>query len=55
LFEFFINGEEMVCGDQAHLPGEREIKVEDTTMWPVASAIVNITMRTNVPPGMCAV
>jgi len=51
LFEVFIEDTRMVEGDQFHLRREREIEIEDTTLWPVASAIVNKTIRTTSRQG----
>src|SRR5687768_17093043 len=55
LFEIFIDACRMVRGDQTHLFGERKVEIEDTTMRAVASLIVDITIRANVPPRMSAV
>src|SRR5207237_7716617 len=45
----------MVRGDHSHFSGQREIKIENTTLGAVASLIVDETIRTHFPPGMCAV
>src|SRR6266496_1378563 len=55
LFEFFIDRRRVVGGEQIHLSGKWKIKIENPTMRAMASLIVNIAIRTDVPPGMCAV
>src|SRR5689334_1201204 len=45
----------MIGRDQAHLFGECKVEIEDTSVWAIASLIVNITIGTNVSPGMAAV
>ena len=45
----------MVRGNEAHLFGEREVEIEDTTVRAITSLIVDVPVRANVAPGMCAV
>src|ERR1700730_10856941 len=52
VLEIFVDGRRVVSGDQAHVSGERKVKIEDTTIGAVTSLIVNVTIRTNIPPGV---
>src|ERR1041384_1652165 len=45
----------MIGGDQPHLPGERKIEKEDTTVRAIASLIINVAITANVAPGMLTV
>ena len=45
----------MVRRNEAHLFGEREVEIEDTTVRAITSLIVDVPVRANVAPGMCAV
>src|SRR5215216_5936020 len=45
----------MVRRDEAHLFGEGDVEIEDTTVRAIARLIVNIAIRTNAPPRMSAV
>ena len=45
----------MIGRDEPHLFREREVKKEDTTMRAITRLIVDITIRTHVPPGMSAI
>ena len=45
----------MIEGDEAHLFREWEVEKEDTTMRAITSLIVDVPIRTYVPPGMSAV
>ena len=42
----------MIGWDQSHLFGEWKIEKEDTTVRAIASLIINVAIRANVPPGM---
>ena len=55
LFEIFGDSRAMVRGDEAHLFSEREVEIEDTSVWAVTSLIVDVPVRANVAPGMSAV
>src|SRR5689334_353506 len=52
LFEILANACRVIGGDQSHLFGEWEIEKEDTTVRAIASLIINVAIRANVPPGM---
>jgi len=41
--------------DEAHLFGEREVEIDDTTVRAITSLIVDVPVRANVAPGMSAV
>jgi hypothetical protein len=45
----------MIWGNEAHLFGERKVEKEDTTLRAITSLIVDVPVRANVAPGMCAV
>jgi hypothetical protein len=55
LFEIFGEARRMVERDEAHLFGEREVEIEDTSMRAITSLIVDVPVRANVAPGMSAV
>ena len=55
LFEIFSDTRAMVRRNEAHLFGEREVEIEDTTVRAITSLIVDVPVRANVAPGMCAV
>src|SRR6185503_5625974 len=55
LFEIFGEARRMVERDEAHLFGEREVEIEDTSMRAITSLIVDVPVRANVAPGMFAV
>ena len=55
LFEIFSDARVMVRGNEAHLFGERKVKIEDTSVRAITSLIVDVPVRANVAPGMCAV
>src|SRR5215813_4996893 len=42
----------MIGGDQPHLFGKWKIEKEDTTVRAIASLIIDVAIRANVPPGM---
>src|SRR6185503_19638163 len=45
----------MVRWNEAHLFGEREVEIEDTSVRAITSLIVDVPVRADVAPGMCAV
>jgi hypothetical protein len=45
----------MVRGNEAHLFGECEVEIEDTSVRAITSLIVDVPVRANVAPGMSAV
>ena len=45
----------MVERDEAHLFGEREVEIDDTSVRAITSLIVDVPVRANVAPGMSAV
>src|SRR6185503_6619729 len=55
LFEILVDARGVIGRDQAHLFREREVEKEDTTIRAVTRLIIDITIRTNVSPGMSAV
>src|ERR1044072_5412841 len=55
LFEIFSDARVMVRGNEAHLFGECEVEIEDTSVRAITSLIVDVPIRANVAPGMCAV
>ena len=55
MLEFFIDARRMIRWDETHLFREWEIEKEDTTLRAITSLIVDVPIRTHVPPGMSAV
>src|SRR5215208_2750840 len=55
MFEIFVDARRMVLRDEAHLFGECEVEIEDTTIRAITSLIVDVPVRANVAPGMAAV
>ena len=55
LFEIFRDARSVVARDEAHLFGEREVEIDDTSVRAITSLIVDVPVRANVAPGMCAV
>ena len=55
VFEVFREAHRMIERDEAHLFGEREVEIEDTPVRAITSLIVDVPVRANVAPGMCAV
>src|ERR1041385_5065452 len=55
LFEIFRNARGVVERDEAHLFGEREVEIDDTTVRAITSLIVDVSVRANVAPGMSTV
>lgn len=55
MFEIFANTRRMIERDEAHLFGERKVEIEDTSVRAITSLIVDVPVRANVAPGMCAV
>jgi hypothetical protein len=45
----------MIEWDEAHLFGEREVEIDDTSVRAITSLIVYVPVRANVAPGMCTV
>ena len=41
--------------DEAHLFGEREVEIDDTSVWAITSLIVDVPVRANVAPRMATV
>src|SRR6185295_17539492 len=55
LFEIFGEAPRMIERYEAHLFGEREVEIEDTSVRAITSLIVDVPVRANVAPGMSAV
>src|SRR5262245_20201180 len=55
LFEILSDARAMVRRNEAHLFGECEVEIEDTTVRAITSLIVDVPVRANVAPGMSAV
>ena len=45
----------MIMRDEAHLFGEREVEIDDTSVWAITSLIVDVPVRANVAPRMATV
>jgi hypothetical protein len=45
----------VVDRDEAHLFGEREVEIDDTTVRAITSLIVDVPLRANVAPRMSTV
>ena len=55
MLEIFRDAGRMVERNEAQLFRERKVEKEDTTLRAITSLIVDVPVRANVAPGMCAV
>ena len=55
LLEIFRDARGVIEWDEAHLFGEREVEIDDTSVRAITSLIVDVPVRANVAPRMFTV